>query len=192
MNFITFRRHGGSHLAPAALGLAFAAALSTASLPAHADARGETAQNRPFVSGGVSIEEARALERQRNQYRLWLVTADRGSGAWLAGAQAVVRDGRGDVVLDTVLDGPYLLVDLAPGRYTVDVRHEGQSQQHTVSVGSGGTRQMVVYFDTPAELSPDMPDRTVAAPAGGDSGTAAARDTTDTTETSGTAGSTPR
>lgn len=189
MNRFNTRRPARARLVPTALGLALAATLAATALPAQANERGQTAQDRPFITGGVSIEEAQALERQRAQYRVWLVTADRGSGAWLAGAQAVVRDARGDVVLDTTLDGPYLLVDLAPGRYTIDVRHDGQSQQQSVSVGDSGTRQLVMYFDTPAELSPDMPDRTVAAPASGDSGTAAS---TDTAGTADTAGRTPR
>jgi hypothetical protein len=141
-------------------------ALAVGGATAQLRTEGETAQNRPYVSGGASIEDVEALEQQRNDYRLWLVTAASGSGAWLAGAQTVVRDGRGNVVLDTVLGGPYLMVDLAPGRYTIDVTHEGQRRTQTVSVGSTGTRQVVMYFDSPAEVSPEMPDRSIAPPEG--------------------------
>ncbi len=145
------------------LALAFASlALIADSATAQSRSEGETTQNRPFISGGVSIEEVEALEQQRNDYRLWLVTAAAGSGAWLAGAQTVVRDSRGSVVLETVLSGPYLMVDLAPGRYTIDVTLEGQRRTQTVSVGSSGTRQVVMYFDSPADVSPEMPDRSIA------------------------------
>lgn len=122
---------------------------------AQAQTAGETAQNRRYVSGGVSIEEAQALEQQRNDYRLWLVTAARGSGAWLADAHAVLRDAQGTVVLDTILQGPYLLVDLAPGRYTIEATVNDQKRTQTVTVGSKGHRQVVMYFDTPVEVSPD-------------------------------------
>lgn len=149
------------------LALAFASlALVASGTSAQLISEGQTSQSRPFVSGGASIEDAQALEQQRKEYRLWLVTAAAGSGAWLAGAQTVVRDSRGAVVLETVLSGPYLMVDLAPGRYTVDVTHEGQRRTQTVSVGSSGTRQVVMYFDSPAEVSPDMPDRSIAQPGG--------------------------
>jgi hypothetical protein len=170
---LTYRR-----LRAAAFGLAALTSFGAA----FAQSSGETAQNRPYVTGGVSIEEARALEQQRNDYRLWLVTADRGSGAWLAGAKTRVKDARGEVVLDTVLEGPYLLVDLAPGRYTIEAEVDGRTRTQTVSIGSSGTRQVVMYFDTAAELSPDMPDRQVAAPID-DGGAAAAN---------AAAGSTPR
>lgn len=150
------------------LAAATAMTLLLAPLCSTAEVGGETTQNRPYVTGGVSIEEATALEQQRNAYRLWVVTADRGSGAWLAGAQAVLRDSRGEVVLETTLDGPYLMVDLAPGRYALEVRHEGQTQRQQVSIGRSGTRQLVMYFDTPANVSPDMPDRQIARPGSAD------------------------
>ena len=123
---------------------------------------GETEQNRSYITGGVSIEEARALEAARNNYRIWVVTADRQSGAWLAGAEARVVDGRGNTILDTTIEGPYLLVDLEPGRYTVEVTMNGQTQRHNVTVGSRGTRQLMTYFKADAEVSPDMPDRQIA------------------------------
>jgi hypothetical protein len=155
-----------TRLALTVASLALAAGTATAQLRSD----GETAQNRPYVSGGASIEDAQALEQQRNDYRLWLVTAAAGSGAWLAGAQTVVRDSRGNVVLDTVLGGPYLMVDLAPGRYTIDVTHEGQRRTQNVNVGASGTRQVVMYFNSPAEVSPEMPDRSIAPPEGAASG----------------------
>jgi hypothetical protein len=145
-------------------------ALAAGTATAQLRSEGETAQNRPYVSGGATIEDVEALEQERNDYRLWLVTAAAGSGAWLAGAQTVVRDSRGNVVLDTVLSGPYLMVDLAPGRYTIDVTHEGQRRTQNVNVGASGTRQVVMYFDSPAEVSPEMPDRSVAPPEGAASG----------------------
>lgn len=132
---------------------------------AQAETAGETAQNRRFVSGGVSIEEAQALERQRNDYRLWLVTAARGTGAWLADAHAVLRDADGSVVLDTILQGPYLLVDLAPGRYTIEATVKGQKRTETVTVGSSGHRQLVMYFDQEVEVSPDRQERKPEPPA---------------------------
>lgn len=128
---------------------------------------GQTNQSRPYITGGVSIEEASALEANRRDYRLWIVTADR-SGAWLAGARARLLDAVGTTVLETTLEGPYLLVDLAPGRYTVEVTLGGQTQTRTVSVGTRGTRQLVVHFDTGAEVSPEMPDRQVTPPSIGE------------------------
>lgn len=145
-----------------------AAAAAGVALPAQDDRYqlggvvGKTDQDRPYVMGGASIEEAFSLEAVRDDYRLWLVTADQASGAWLAGARTTIRDAGGNEVLQTTLDGPYLLVDLAPGRYTVETELDGQRKTHTVSIGRQGTRQVIAYFDTQAARSPEMPDRRIA------------------------------
>lgn len=123
---------------------------------------GTTEQDRPFIMGGVSIEEAYSLEAVRDKYRLWLVTADQTSGAWLAGVSTTIRDSNGNEVLQTTLEGPYLLVDLAPGRYTIETEVNGQRKSESVQIGRQGTRQVIAYFDTEVTRSPDMPDRQIA------------------------------
>jgi hypothetical protein len=123
---------------------------------------GTTEQDRPYITGGVSIEEAYSLEAVRNDFRLWLVTADRTTGAWLAGARATIRDSGGNEVLQTTLEGPYLLADLQPGRYTIETEFNGQRKSESVQIGRQGTRQVIAYFDAEVTRSPDMPDRQIA------------------------------
>jgi hypothetical protein len=142
------------------MAVAVVAAMAAAA-GAQALEQGMTQQSRQYVSGGVSIEEASMLEAQRLDYRLWLLTVDKKSGAWLAGAMASIRNNQDKVVLNTQLDGPYLLVDLAPGRYAIEVTLEGKTQRSTVVIAERGLRQVIARFDTGAEVSPDMPDRTL-------------------------------
>ncbi len=143
--------------------LIVAATLAIAGLAGTAQAleEGTTQQSRPFVSGGVSLEEVKALEAQRRNYQLWLVTVDKVSGAWLAGAQVAIRDAKGDLVLDTKLDGPYLFVDLLPGRYAIDVTLEGATQRSSLHVTGRGLRQVLARFDTGVAVSPEMPEHTL-------------------------------
>ena len=119
--------------------------------------QGTTRQDRPFVSGGVSIEEVEMLESRRLDYQLWLVTVDQVSGAWLAGAQAVIRDAQGETVLDTQLDGPYLFVSLLPGRYAIDVTLEGKTVHRSLVVKGPALHQVLTRFDTGVAVSPEMP-----------------------------------
>lgn len=123
---------------------------------------GTTEQMRPFVSGGVSLEEVKSLESQRLNYQLWLVTLDKVSGAWLAGAQVAIRDAKGALVLETKLDGPYLFVDLLPGRYSIDATLEGATQSSSLHVTGRGLRQVLARFDTGVAVSPEMPEHPLA------------------------------
>ena len=133
-------------------------ALGAAALAAlHAPAQGATAERATphFVTGGVSIEEAGTLQRQRGDFTLWLVTAAQ-SGAYLSGAEAQIVDRNGDTVLQTQLRGPYLMADLAPGVYTVRVNYGDQVREARVGIQAGATREYLMRFDSPAELSPDL------------------------------------
>lgn len=148
-------RHSNSNyrrLAFAAL-IGVGAVWSTAAL---AISEGTTTQGTPFVSGGVTAEEQQDLGKRKAEYSLWVQTAAKGSGAYLAGARVRVSDTKGVSVLETEMDGPWLFARLAPGNYVVETTFEGKTEKRTVSVGKSGTRQVFLYFPTDAELSPDL------------------------------------
>jgi hypothetical protein len=54
------------------------------------------------------------------------------------------------------MDGPWLLADLKPGRYRVEAQYNEQTLRRTTTVPATGLRQVVLYFDSKAELSPDL------------------------------------
>ncbi len=142
-----------SHRKPLA-GLVFAAAL-LALTPATAELRNTTDSGLAYVSGGVSQQELQALRSERSQYSFWLTTAAKGSGAHLADVMVRITDSRsGRVVLEHKMAGPYLMVDLPDGRYTVEAtvpqsRSGGpETKRTTVSINGNGLRQSVMYFDT--------------------------------------------
>jgi hypothetical protein len=60
-------------------------------------------------------------------------------------------------VLDTVMDGPFLLADLPAGRYQVEAALGDKAHQNSVTVGAGGLRQTVFYFDTHDEVEAAIP-----------------------------------
>lgn len=126
-------------------------AVSSASVAAE---EGVTAQGSRYISGGVSAEEQAALHMQRKQFSLWVVTAARGSGAYLAKARVKVTDPQRNTVFDGELDGPWLLIDLPAGRYRVEAQVDGQLQQRVTTIQPGDHHQAVLYFDVDADVLP--------------------------------------
>jgi hypothetical protein len=116
--------------------------------PAGAMQRGTTEQGRPFVTGGVGAEEMDTLNSEKKQYALAILTASKGSGAFLADVHIRITDAQSRQVLDTVLDGPWLLVDLPPGRYQVEATLNSRVQKNVVTLGIGDHHQAAFYFDT--------------------------------------------
>jgi hypothetical protein len=134
--------------------LAVAAAL--VAFPVASMTDGRTAQDRPFVSGGVTQSEIADIRTKQPFFNLSLLTAAKGSGAYLAGVRVRIMDGKGQSVLETEMDGPYLLVDLQPGKYQLEATNEGETQKRTLTLSEGRSHRMVIYFKSEAEVSPDL------------------------------------
>ena len=127
---------------------ALAAALLWVLHPAGAMVRGTTDLGRSFVSGGVGGEEMTSLNGERGQYTVSVLTASKGSGAYLSGARIVITDGKSGPILETVMDGPWLLVDLPAGSYQIEAIYGDSTQTSKFTFAPGGRRQTVFYFET--------------------------------------------
>lgn len=115
---------------------------------------GKTAQNQPYVSGGVALGEQESIIKRRPEFSLWVVTAAKKTGSYLADARVKITDAAGRIVLDTKLDGPWLLVKLDSGRYKVDASFGQQIQQKTIALRMDDHRETIFYFDVEAEALP--------------------------------------
>lgn len=91
-----------------------------------------------YVSGGVGLDESKALQAARSQWPLSLRFTDR-NAEFVADVHVQVVDAHGASVLDATSRGPYMLVRVRPGRYTVHVSHDGVNKTSAVTVGSNGS-----------------------------------------------------
>jgi len=89
-----------------------------------------------FVSGGIGSDEQNALQTVRADYNLSLLFSVRGTGEYLSDIKVSITDSRGNMILETISEGPMLLAQLKPGRYTVIADLEGQTAQRTAVVGN--------------------------------------------------------
>lgn len=116
--------------------------------------RGMTADGAPFVEGGIGADETSALDAQRDQYSLWLITAVRVSGAYLADVQLRIADERGRMVLERQMTGPWLLVNLPLGRYQLQASYRGQTLRRTTTIHAGDHHQVIFHFSVEGEMQP--------------------------------------
>lgn len=125
-------------------------ALNLAAAPAQAQP--QSVAPIPFISGGVGTDEREAMTREAKTegYNLKIVTAATG-GAYLASVDVRIADRQGAEVLHTAMDGPWLLVKLPAGRYTVVADDGTQKHTRTVNVPAAGTREVVLRWQRPQE-----------------------------------------
>jgi hypothetical protein len=89
-----------------------------------------------YVSGGIGQQEAQVFEAAAAQYPLALEFALKHTprAEFTANVHVIVTDAKGQHVLDTRSDGPFLLAKLPAGHYTVTAEHKGQTLTKTVRV----------------------------------------------------------
>ncbi len=103
--------------------------------PAHAanTARQEHVQGSiAYISGGISSDEADAMKAAAANYPLTLELAV-------------------NAVLNTTTEGPFLLVRLPSGTYTLDVEWNGAQQKRTVQVAADKRQHIFFEFPRSAE-----------------------------------------
>lgn len=138
------------------LGFGMVAAMTVAVPFAAAAAvvEGHTAQDRRYVAGGIGLDESEHMKAAAHGFPLAITVASK-SGAYLADSRIRIEDARGTAVLDTKLEGPYLLVDLAPGMYKVEATLQGKRQTRSVDIAAKVPARIVFSFEVPVDRVPE-------------------------------------
>jgi hypothetical protein len=94
----------------------------------------QRAGNIEYVNGGGGTEMRDAIARLESGYTLKLVFSDT-TGAFAVADRLAIRGATGEL-LGIPNAGPWVLVKLPAGRYTLDASMGGQTQQKTLIVGA--------------------------------------------------------
>ena len=116
--------------------------------------RQEQTQGRvTYLSGGVGEDEAQVMRAAAADYPLTLELATTGQARdpYIANARVEIRDQRGQPVLNTTTDGPFLLVRLPSGNYTLDVEWNGAQQQRNLQISADKRQHVFVEFPRGAD-----------------------------------------
>ena len=92
------------------------------------------------------------MKQVADKYSLQLIVSSR-AGAYLADMHGLITGANGQQVLDTQLNAPWLLVDLAPGTISGRDSSGGPAQRRSVTISPGKREQMVMQFDVPADTA---------------------------------------
>jgi hypothetical protein len=102
-----------------------------------------------FVTGGIGRTEAKLFERQASRHPLAIELLERHGKVDEFTADAIVKvaDARGRTVLDARAGGPFMLVDLAPGRYWIQATLDNDTlKKSSVVVVRGRTSHATFEF----------------------------------------------
>lgn len=98
-----------------------------------------------FVSGGVGRDESTALRQARSQWPLSLLFTGPGS-SYVSDVRVQIANAGGTTVLDTSAHGPYMLVRLPAGSYTINATYGSVTRRQTVNVHGNGSARATFAF----------------------------------------------
>jgi hypothetical protein len=116
-------------------GIAHAAMQSPDALPPM-----QTKGDLAWVSGGIGESQAKAFEQASPSYPLtleFIVKPDRkdAKAEFTAAVPVMVKSKNGKELLSATSQGPFMLIELPHGRYTVIAEHHGKKIERHVVVG---------------------------------------------------------
>lgn len=103
--------------------------------------------NVAYTSGGVGQDESKALQHAQSSWPLSLRFTGPGSD-FLADVHVRIVDAHDGDVLTATSRGPYMLVRLSPGRYTVHAAYKDRDQTKAITVPAKGTAKAAFYWTT--------------------------------------------
>jgi hypothetical protein len=98
-----------------------------------------------FVSGGVGGDEQDAMQAMRADYNLHMLFSIRDTGEYLSDVKVSITDSSGNIVMESVSDGPMLFAKLKPGLYNVAADRNGQVIRKTTTIK--GSRKASLFFN---------------------------------------------
>lgn len=95
-------------------------------------------------TGGIGQAERDLIQETQNDYTLKIVFTGE-AGMYVANVRVVIKDKDGAEVVNLLTQGPVLLADLPPGRYSVETSAEGNEKNFKVTLHEKLTTQQVRY-----------------------------------------------
>jgi hypothetical protein len=97
-----------------------------------------------YLTGGIGVEEAKAVRAEKSKYPLNLTfLAKAGKIAeFTSSVDVSVANGKGNSVLKATSDGPFMLIDLPPGKYRITATSEGRTKSRDVDIFKGHHAQL--------------------------------------------------
>jgi hypothetical protein len=101
-----------------------------------------------YISGGVGEGETAAILAESKQWPLTLELSqlENGRGVWIFGAKIKVINAKGKTVFDAVADGPYMLINLEPGDYSIEGAYQDVVQKRAISIKANSPQKISIFW----------------------------------------------
>jgi hypothetical protein len=102
-----------------------------------------------FITGGIGTDESSAMFAAAKKWSLLIEMSEidgSGRGAWIAGIDIRVLNAKQQSILETVCDGPLMLLNVPPGQYIVEASYQGKLLKRSVVLKEGDPQKLTLFW----------------------------------------------
>ena len=101
-----------------------------------------------YITGGVGEEESTAILAEAKQWPLLLELSqlENGRGVWIFGAMINILNDKSQTIFNAQADGPYMLVNLEAGAYTIQASFNGVQQTRSVAIKTNSPQKINLFW----------------------------------------------
>lgn len=108
----------------------------------------QTANGVDYIMGGVGSDESEALRAEGKWWPLVVEFSERTADGdvWISDTRVRILNASEQTVFDQVCDGPFLLVNLPTGSYTIAAQHKSSIKLQKVQLVRGESRKVIMHW----------------------------------------------
>ena len=101
-----------------------------------------------FISGGIGKDESEAILQARGSWPLILELAQAADpkARYISDVRIAIKDELNSTVLDTTAEGPYLLVKLPAGKYSLDATYNATTLHRKFNLQKGPGEKVTLIW----------------------------------------------
>lgn len=102
-----------------------------------------------FITGGIGSDESGAMFAVAKKWPLFIEMSEidgSGRGVWIAGIDVRVLNAKQQNILETVSDGPLMLLNIPAGQYTVEASYQGKLLKRSVILKEGDSQKLTLFW----------------------------------------------
>ncbi len=101
-----------------------------------------------YITGGVGEGETVAILAEAKQWPLLLEMSqiENGRGVWIFGASIKILNNAKQTIFDAQADGPYMLINLLQGEYSIEAIYQGAVQRRVLSIKADSPQKISLFW----------------------------------------------
>ncbi|MBU3540047.1 carboxypeptidase-like regulatory domain-containing protein [Polynucleobacter sp. UB-Tiil-W10] len=101
-----------------------------------------------YITGGVGEGETVAVLADAKQWPLLLEMSqiENGRGVWIFGASIKILNNAKQTIFDAQADGPYMLINLLQGEYSIEATYQGVVQRRVLSIKANSPQKISLFW----------------------------------------------